>query len=362
MKIIDYSYQNSAANTVLENALDNRYLASILAACPGAGKTTISHIILNKYFRMFPNAKVLVLTEGQILLTSQYLSELEEANVDIEFTYGPIGSGKQVQVGIPQNIYRLKEEKIDLILIDEAHNYYLEPMVQKIVLKLKSKYKILMTGSPTKYNDHNKGARFDYFDSARNTYAIHYISAEELQKQGVFSGVNVDVTKVTDRKNALYTIKEVMTSAIRNSDDLSKIMIACPNIKYANIVANYLKEIGRNVSLSTSKNDKENIEIDRFKKDDTNTLIVVGRGILGFNDKMITFLIDLRSSNNLDSSYQLFARVLRVHPKGIRKTYTRVGDSSNYRKQTILLHKMIALMRKDIFESFTGNNIVMETA
>ena len=352
MKLIDYSYQDKAAQIVLKNALNTSYKASILAACPNAGKTTISHKIINNYISMFPKANIVVLTEGQNTLKNQYLNELNTPNVDIKFTYGSFGSGAQVQVGLPQSINNLKWDKIDLILVDEAHNFYLADMVQSIIKKLNPKHQILMTGSPTKYNLYNK-------DVFTKNYGIHYIAADELKEMGVFSPVDVDVAKVSYKKNPTQTIREVLSQATLNNDNLSKIMVACPNISYARQVGEYLISIGRKVSLSTSKNDKNDIQIQKFKSGETDTLIVVGKGVLGFNDKNMTFLADLRSSSNLDTSYQLFARVLRTHPEGIRKTYYRVADS-DYNKQVITLHKMISLMQKDIFKGFTGNNIKLE--
>ena len=120
---MDYSYQITAADIVLKNALSNKYLASILAACPGSGKTTVSHYVINNYLKMFPKARVLVLTEGQNVLANQYLSELVNPNIPINFSFGPIGSDVQVEVGIPQSINKRSQDTYNLLIIDEALNY-----------------------------------------------------------------------------------------------------------------------------------------------------------------------------------------------------------------------------------------------
>ena len=137
---MDWSYQEHYAKMVFKHVLDRRLLAGVLAACPSSGKTTISHMIINKYLKIYPNAKVVVLTEGQNTLKDQYLEELEDANVDIDFTYGVFGSDKQVQVGIPQSIHNLKIDTIDLLVVDECQNYFLEEMDQKIIKKYKVKH------------------------------------------------------------------------------------------------------------------------------------------------------------------------------------------------------------------------------
>lgn len=348
----NYGYQNIAAEKVLKDALNDNYVASILAACPGSGKTTISHIIINSYLKMFPSANIVVLTEGQDVLKKQYLSELENANVEITFRYGDLSDDNaQVRVGIPQSINRLKLNKIDLLIVDEAHNFFLAPMVQDIVKKYSPTHTILMTGSPTQYNLLNK--------TQQKKYAMYYIAANELKQNGVFSSVNMDVVKSISKKNAHKTIEAVMQHAISREDDISKMMVACPTIEYGKKVADYLKYTGRKVAISTSENDSDSVLIDDFKAGKYDVLVVVGRGILGFNDKNMTYLADLRSSANIDASYQLFARILRVHPNNTQKTYVRVADV-DYNKQIFNLHKMVALMDKTIYKGFDGKNLKIQ--
>jgi len=359
---MDYSYQIDARDDIFQKMLDQKYLAAILAACPGSGKTTISQMVISKYIKMFPKARIMVLTEGQSVLTNQYLSELESPNVPIDFTYGPLGSDVQVEVGIPQGIKKCKHNYYDLVIFDEAHNYYLEQMVQGIVKDFKFKHKLLMTGSPTKYNKHNQEVEWDFFSPIKKKpYGIYYIAAEDLMDRGIFNHVNMDVARVPNRKDPINAIDNVMVHARNQAYCLNKMMIACPNIAFAKKIANRLETIyKRKVSLSTSKNDVEGKEIEKFKRGETNTLIVVGRGILGFNDKMMTTLVDMRSSNNLDASYQLFARVLRVHPDKVSKAYIRLSDDKDYNKQVLTLHKIGALMDREVFMNFTGKNLRLE--
>ena len=196
----------------------------------------------------------------------------------------------------------------------------------------------------------------------RKSYAIYNIAAEDLMDRGVFSHVTMEVYKVPNRNEAKSVVYNAWTKASNplSGYNLEKVMIACPNIQFAKTVASYVTEKGRKVSFSTSKNDPNGEEIKLFKKGEKDVLIVVGRGILGFNDKNITCLMDFRSSDNQDSSYQLFARVLRVHPKNIGKSYLRIGDK-DFNKQEIMLHKIGALMDREVFINFTGKNIAMSS-
>jgi superfamily II DNA or RNA helicase len=349
----DFSYQIKAAKQVLADALSGKYKASVLAACPNAGKTTISHHIINMALQINPSFKIVVLTEGQNTLKNQYLSELERPNIAINFTFGDFNSDAQVRVGLPQSIDQLSWENIDLLIVDEAHNFYMAPMMKTIISKLQPKAQVLMTGSPTKFNKANQSAMFN------KPYSLHYISAEDLKDLGVFSGVDVDVVRTFNKTNAVQSIKDMIIQAKRNGDNLDKIMVACPSIEYAKQVSSYLQSLGRTVALSTSVNDKDDSEIVRFKSGLANTLVVVNKGILGFNDKEMLVLFDMKSSDNLDSSFQLFARVLRTHPDNKRKSYYRLADK-DYNHQVMFLHKMIGLMQRNIFMGFTGSNLKLE--
>ena len=347
----NYSYQNKAAKQVLKNALCGKYVASCLLATPSSGKTTIAQRCIRSYLELYPSSRVAVLTEGLSSLSEQFIDELNNSHIDINFTYGTFGSDTQVQIGLPQSIQKLNWDEIDLLIVDEAHNFYTAPTVQNIIKKYKVKHQILMTGSPSEFNLHNQ-------TTSGKKYGTHYISAECLKRNNVFAGVDMDVTNVTDKKNPHKTIKEVLKDAKGENYDLSKMMIACPSVAYAKSIHDYLKSIGRKVSISTAETDKDNAAIAAFKTDETDTLVVVNKGILGFNDKGITFLADLKSSENLDASNQLFSRVLRTHPQGKRKAYVRVGQGSkNYNKQVFALHKIEALMKRHIFKGYNGKNL-----
>lgn len=341
----NYSYQPKVAAKIIEMMFSRKYTATVLAACPGAGKTTISQMVINSYVAMKPTSSVVVLTEGQNTLKTQYLQELDNAHIKLNFSYGDFTTDAQVRVGLPQSIDQLKGS-FDLLIVDEAHRFYKAEMVQEIIKKYNPKHIFLMTGSPSDFNGKDK-------------YGIHYISAEELQEMGVFSAVNMDVLKVSDKKSGYVAMKMALESAIAKKDDLSKIMVACPTIAYALEVKKALMAAGYIVSLSTSQNDQDNDQINLFKLGHTNALIVVGKGILGFNDPNITALFDFKSSDNLDNSYQLFARVLRKHPKSVVKSYYRIADK-DFNKQVLTLHKMLALMKKNIFANFTGKNLKLE--
>jgi superfamily II DNA or RNA helicase len=345
---MDYSYQDTAANQSYKNLLNTQYLASILAACPNAGKTTISQKIINKYLADFPLAKIVVLTHGQNGLKIQYLEELKNAHIQINFTYGDFSSDAQVRVGLPQSINQLNWKEIDLLIVDEAHHYYDGFLINKIIYSLKPKHQFLMTGSPSEYVAWNqkKGVK---------KYGMYFIAAEDLEQYGVFSGVNMNVAESMEIESALKLAK-------KNNYNTDKLMIACSTIEKAVATATILEKLGRKVIVSTSENDKDGNLVKDFKNNKYDSLVVVCRGILGFNEPTITCLIDLRASSNLDASYQLFARVLRKHPNGIRKAYIRGSKKGNkeYNNQIIMLYKIKSLMTRNCFKNYNGKNLKID--
>lgn len=341
-----FNYQNIAATKVLENLYSGKFIASILGAVPNSGKSTISMICLNRYIQKNPNAQVVVLTHGQNLLKTQYLQELEKPNIRIDFTFGTFLDDAQVLVGIPQSLKKLKSRKIDLLVIDEAHQYYQARTVQNFIINNKIKHIILLTGSIAKFNLHNQ--------INPSKFGIHYISGSELEGFGIFNKINMDLI-VTSSPSIGEQIKLALKKLEDKNANKSKIMIAVKNISDAKLAQSYLAVIGRKVSLSTSENDSENIEIEKFKEGLTNTLIVVNRGVLGYSDNMITSLIDLRESPDLECAFQLMARILRKHPQDITKIYLRLSKKNN--DGVVFLNKMLSLFRKDIYSKFNGNNL-----
>lgn len=348
----DYKYQEPTAEKIIQD-LREGCEAAVLAAAPGSGKTTISHIVINKYLKIFPNAKVVVLTHGQNLLKDQYIDSLKQAHTSIDFKYGTFQDNAQVRVGLPHSIKKLEWKEIDLLVVDECHEFYLKSMVKNIVLNLKPKHQVLLTGSPSQFNRLKKEGK---------DYKISYISGSELFQYDVFSSVEMNVVKVQFKNNSRQSILEMLQYAIENKKDLSKIMIAVRNIQEANNVAYELNKIDRKVALSTSGNDRDSQAVKDFKNGKYDTLVVVCRGILGFSDNNITGVFDLRCSENVDISNQLFSRVLRKHPNNIEKFYYRFSNpiSKEFNKEVVMLHKIKAMMQKEIFTEYDGYNMVVD--
>ena len=344
-----YSYQPKAAKAVLNMALSQKFIASILAAAPGSGKSTIIIHALNDFFKRFPNSRAVILTHNQNLLKDQMIENFENPNIEIQFTFGVFGSNSQVEIGIPSNASKIS--KVDLLVVDEAHQYYWESLVDKIVDKFSPKYQILMTGSPSYFIKYNKLAE----KSRKNVkkFGMYFIAANDLMS-GIFSPIDLDVVRF-DRGQLIDKIKLVFKRAKQENYNMSKVMWACKDVKEAKAVSYYLTNTMKcKVYMSTAENDTHNEQIQSFIAAKKGVLIVVNKGILGFSDSTITALVDFKCSKDLDTRNQFFARGLRVHPQGIKKAYISVTNSKNWNREGQILHQMVSLMEREIFMNYDG--------
>ena len=337
-----YDYQIPAAKSIIEMSMSNKYLAVVLAAACNSGKSTIVIHIINMFLEQNPSFKFVILTHNQNLLKDQMLEGFAEGFVTPNFTFGEFGSNSQVEVGIPSS--RSKISSFDVLVVDEAHHYYKAPMVESIVAKFNPKHQILMTGSPSCYNKANQ-------ESNTALYGIHYISGDFLAEKDVYSDVVIDAIEsgrdVVENYNRAF--RKLKTDV---RFDASKLMIACKNVDDAYVLGLYLRTVGRKIAISTAANDKENIQIKRFKSGEADVLIVVNKGILGLSDDNITALIDLKCSKDLDARNQLFARILRKHPRGIKKFYISTVSKQNLQKEIKLLYSMVGLMKLNTFSKY----------
>lgn len=340
----NYSYQPKAAKNIFEMATSGNYLAAVLAAAPNAGKSTIIIHVINHFVEAFPGLNVVILTHNQNLLKDQMLAGFAEGFVTPNFTYGEFGSSAQVQVGIPAS--RSKIKSIDLLIVDEAHQYYGAAMLDQIKAKHSPKFEVLMTGSPSIYNQANQNA-------GRAVYGMYYISGEELVEYDVYSDIVIDVVK-TEEKCVVEQYKATMAQIKADKRlDTTKLMIAVKTVNDAYTLGLYLRVNGRKIALSTAESDTDNVQIARFKSGEADTLIVVNKGILGFSDNLVTGMIDLKSSSDIDARNQLFARVLRKHPEGVKKFYISAASSGRFNKEVSLLYKVANLMKKEVFKTYT---------
>jgi hypothetical protein len=139
---------------------------------------------------------------------------------------------------------------------------------------------------------------------------------------------------------------------------LQKTMFVCKSQPQAKQVKDYFDGIGVSSALSVSDTDIDSAEIERFtEKSGCLVLIVVGRGILGFNYPELVNIVDMTTSQNIDRIYQLMARVIRKHPKGNKKLFFKLSANGNYTDYyKYVMTAVLCLADKKYFTKYNGKN------
>lgn len=350
----DYGYQRAIAHKAIK-ILRNRNKLLIGAAC-GAGKNSIMALLIEKFIKKHGSkARVIVICENLNNLKDQFLDYLKNPHYPVSFTFGDFKdeSDTQVKVGIAASLDKISLRSVQLLIVDEGHRYYLAAKVQNFISRAKPLKQVLFTGSPS------------CFIHKEPHLPILTISGEELVNKNIYSGCDLFVTKTTNKKSPQIVINAFLAQAAEVGSDLSKTLIVCPSIKFAEAVNDTLAARGFKTFLSTSKNDSSNSILNAAKSSSDGILISVGKCSLGFNDESIKTLLDCRSTESatsLDNTNQIFARILRRAPDGSRKSYFRISnqDSESYNNQVLILHRLKQLMSTSTFSKFNGANLMLE--
>lgn len=336
MNKADFSYQKPAIEKVWNLLHNNQSKHVVFASVVGSGKSFMAKDIIEKYLKTY-NGKVVFLAHNQNVLKQQFMEVIADHG---NYEYGSLGSDSRVQVGLPPWFRKNKIENMDFLIIDEAHEYYGESMVQDIISSHNPKFVLLLTGTPGKFNGNNK-------------YLFHYISGDQMMERDVYSGVDIDMVSVSSKK-----ISDKMFLAIdrineKMGKDPEKVMVICKDTKQARQAYKFLKDNNYEPALSTDKDDKDSLQIARFRKNkNCKALIVVRRGILGFSCPAMDSMIDLRASHNLDVVFQAIARIFRKHPEITEKYYVRVVHPRDWNKHLDTLHKVVGLLNMNKFKTY----------
>lgn len=354
---------------------------TVLAACPSAGKTIMSIYCIENYLIEHPLAKVLVLTHGTTVLRTQFHDVLEETKP--AYTYNLVAKfsefdySKQVNVCLPQTINGNLLPHFDLLVVDEAHQFYFADMVQEIIKRIAPSKQLLLTGTPSVFIQrgfsiipipllriYDEGMIADVrVEIATSSYNFDIIKDynEDKELKSEIEILENETTKTLDEllskiiaklnnNNSIHTWSQTLA-------ELKKTMFACKSQQQAVQVKQYFDNIGIKSALSISDIDTDSTEIWRFKTEtDCLILIVVGRGILGFNYAELVNIVDMTTSQNIDRIYQLFCRVVRKHSDGDKKLFFKIApkDKSDYYKY--IMTGVLALSSEEFFCKFNGKN------
>jgi len=339
------AYQEPAVEFAMKNSV------SVLGLAPNAGKTEISIDILQRYLKINQKAKALVLTHSTTVLRSNYMDRLNEVNVN--FTYSDnFNPNTQVHVCLPQTIKKIKGH-YDLLIVDEAHENYLAPQVQKIVETVKPKKQILLTGTPSvfikkggyplyplainsippeyfaKLNIELVASKYNWTGQIDSNYEIK--GRYKFPKKDTEATLESIILKLIERVKKKFKPEEFNSPSLLTKikswaftyNKLGKTLITCRSVKQADDVYNILKKHNVNVGVSHSEGDVDSSELVKFKNNEFDVLVVVDRARLGYSDDNLWNIIDMSGTHNPNLINQMFSRVLRGNPS-MEKYYLKV--------------------------------------
>lgn len=349
-----FQYQIPLASKVLQS-IEATSKPVCMAVTTSAGKSATTVRILEGFFKNKPNRTVVFLGSNQTVLAKQFFDTLfNECPVSFSFSFSMISDEHrtQLKIGLPQQLIK-NPMKISLLVLDEAQLLWPQieqspnSMISQILNLCQPEKILLLTGSPS------------YFTARKNRYVIHYLSYEDIasKKSRVFSKVDLDLV-ITENHNIEDGLKAFWRSSKHKRTDISQLAIVAKDIKQAEHIKRILEEKYRlKAVISTSVHDSDSTNLDLFKTGSFDCCITVNRIFTGWSYNNLTAVLDFSASQNLNRSFQLFSRLLRVKNETTVKNYYRVCLRENIRREIIFLYKIKALLGRENFMNFTGNNL-----
>ena len=369
----------------------------VFAAGTSAGKTltTILWLELNQ------PKKALIIPASKTILRDNFEVEIEKFKPT--FTYSivtnkaelqkAISDKVQVIVALPQTLnknYSLLP-KLDMFILDEAHQWYFKSTIKSIVKHTKPKKQLLLTGSPSKF-------------VADGNFTFKFVPVMDLYDLGHVSNAKVEVVsssydfKQTDWLSAYSNLKSTKTNSPKKAkealemvcDEMLLKLQSKTNGKYlrnwkgANKISKLFNELDKTiiythskkqadafykllndkmkgqVLLSHSESDSKSELFAQFQQDtNIKILVAVDRGRLGFNMPELFNIVDFTMTQSLDMLLQMYGRLLRKSTNNSDKTkiYFKVATKNTADYFVDLMTAMLCLTNMEWYSKYNGKNM-----
>jgi superfamily II DNA or RNA helicase len=362
-----YSFQNDLIAKVIASFKYLPYV--ILAGCVGAGKTTMANRIMQNY------KKVLVLAHGQDVLRTQFAETAQKFSDSVhiikkgnQFTNKIRKLKKGIVITLPQTIKNIEDlGDFDLIVADEAHQFYLAEMVQNICDRLPKAKRLLLSATPFTLRSLDLPEHSFTLDRALDigimsnasmevmTSCYNYNLADYNQDASLKKEIDTKITKKETEQTMDAVLNALVTSVAETR--LDKTIIVASGIHQANYIASYLKKSKIEALVSHSKEDVSSERITLFKKSKSiSVLVVVGRAKLGFDMPELVNMVDMSGTLNPALLYQMLGRVTRVHPKGKKKRFIKLTPSNLHKYSYAVMCITAGLCQEDFFKHYDPEN------
>lgn len=380
MKIELRPYQSALVDAVQDDlATTDRLAEVVLAGCPGAGKTRMAVALIDRLVSTGAARRVLVLGHGTTVLRDQFFTEASKLPVSFTIeTCFPVSAGghvdlrdysAQVLVALPQSLRGREVPEFDLVVVDEAHEFYAADMVQDIVTRTGSQRVLLLTGTPSEFvargmklhtislfDLHDLGHASDVF--VKVAASAYPLTRADYNEEGLVTS-SYEYTQQDTNTTVNAAVDELI--AHLGSSVLAKTMVVCGSIDQAIQVQKSFVSRSTPALLSHSDASKEGYDpgsdnLREFKNEDSaKVLIVVNRGVLGFDYPDLANIVDLSGARNVDNLFQLLCRLVRKPHRSVSKTFIKMVPAEDHLYFVNVVEATVSLSAKSVYESYDGN-------
>ena len=391
-KLTEISYQK---DFLTNGKFLNSKKPFVLAMGTSAGKTLTTIMMLEMFYRIKGNSKkkTLIIPSSTIILRENFENSLDDYKPT--FSYSVIKNkidlinakndeNCNVIVSLPQTLNRNIKllNKVDIFILDEAHQWYFKKTIANLIDTIKPKLQLLLCGSPSKFN------------AKSNQFQFHYVPIEDLLSEKQITNAYVKIIsspyKVfesdfenkwgdlksnklkndNENKKALkialdkileLTIKDEKLNESNIGAIFLKTIIFCHSIHQSNTfikILNSHKLLKNRILISHQKSDKSSVMFDEFRKNKKmKILICVNRGRLGFSMNHLFNVIDFTLTKNIDTMLQIYGRLLRKSEHKKPKIYFKVAPKGLEIFYTNIMTAMLSLIKRENYEKYNGKNL-----
>ena len=324
-------YQQQLVDAVWSKLFEKNRL--LVVAPPGAGKTQAFMAICQRAIESKPDINILIIL-NKVMLVEQTQRRISKVIPNTGVYCGSLNKKdiSNVTVASVQSVYKADLSKINLVIVDEAHNFGKKEDSHYAMLFKKidhEKLKVIgFTATPYRASGYLYG-KDEFFDKIDYEIKIEELIAEGYLMEPTmkapphaFDTSNLKIVNGDFDNKAISEMtendlkcSEQVTDALPRLLGRNKIAWACATIKHAEIINGLLEN---SVIVHSQKSKSENdFSVQAFEKGTVRHMVFVTMLSEGIDIPIIDALVMLRPTRSVNRYIQSVGRALR--PFGDKK-------------------------------------------
>lgn len=332
-------YQGLAVRALLHVMLGTNHDAPLVSLPTGSGKTIVINGVIERLLQVHPDARFLVLTASQELVQQNYDRFCEYACVDLSevglaaASLGTVQLHRRITFGMVQTLTsRAFKEKVDFIIIDEAHMVPRADTAryQRLIATARSvnpKVRIMgLTATPYRLDSglltEGGDALFssicyqaDIIELVRDGYLSPLVSAGSKTHIDE-SSLKLKAGEFTAGSSSaalLSIINKIMKDVLNRSAGRQSWILFCPTISSAQTVRDHLIAMGVSAAVITGEtpSKKRAAILAEHAAGQLRALVNVNVLTTGFDAPYIDLLVSLRPTASTSLWVQMCGRGMR---------------------------------------------------